>query len=523
MATPKITFVEGQGGLQRPPANNDHISALLFYNVSSLPSGFSSSSTATRCKALYSVDDAIAAGILRDYSDATSAAGLYTVTNAGAAGDTLELRVADINPATGAAQTTSLGIYTRTSAATTVTLVAADYVLLINSGTSVHGYTAANTAGAITITAHKRLGAFLVAANTPLSASIVGTIAGTITQQFATGSGGATAGVASKLIVYYYHISEFFRINPKGKLWVGFFGSPSANFSEVTDMQNNANGEIRQMGVFKDGTWAQADTTLLNTIAQTNKGLAQPLVITYAGNLQATTDITTISDMSSLSNINVSTCLGQDGAGWGNFIYKTYGAVIKSITCLGAQIGAHSLQPVSHSIGEGTLNLSSGVELETPAFCNGQLVSAISDTALDSIDSKRHTFLLRYRNYSGTYFNGGHQCVAVSSDYAYSENNRVIHKAERLLYASFIPYINSQIQINPSTGRLSDASVALFESVGQTALDSMVSDGDLSGAKITVNPAQNVLSSSKIKVAAALVINGTARNIEIPIGFKPSI
>lgn len=288
-------------------------------------------------------------------------------------------------------------------------------------------------------------------------------------------------------------------------------------------MQNNANGEIRQMGVFKDGTWAQADTTLLNTIAQTNKGLAQPLVITYAGNLQATTDITTISDMSSLSNINVSTCLGQDGAGWGNFIYKTYGAVIKSITCLGAQIGAHSLQPVSHSIGEGTLNLSSGVELETPAFCNGQLVSAISDTALDSIDSKRHTFLLRYRNYSGTYFNGGHQCVAVSSDYAYSENNRVIHKAERLLYASFIPYINSQIQINPSTGRLSDASVALFESVGQTALDSMVSDGDLSGAKITVNPAQNVLSSSKIKVAAALVINGTARNIEIPIGFKPSI
>lgn len=524
MALPSIVFQEGQGGLGRPLPNNDHISALLFLNyTSTLPSGFATTSVATRCKALYSADDAVTAGILKDYSDATAAVGIYTFSNAGATGDIVTLTVADIALATGAAQTTSLGTYTRLSTDTTVTLLAASYAAFINAGTGTHGYSATSNVGAVTITAPKRLGAYLNNL-TSIVATITGTVAGAVTQQFGTGAGGATAGVASKFIQVYYHISEFFRLQPKGKLWVGFFGTASGTFSEVSDMQNNAAGEIRQIGVYKDGTWASGDLTLLQTICVTNKNLYQPLQALYAGNTQATTDITTMADVSTLTASNVQNVLGQDGAGWGNYLYKTNGtAGIKSITCLGAQLGITALRKVSESQAYVMLsNMSSGVELETPAFSNGQLVSALSANALEALNTKRHTFLKKFTGYSGTFLNDSHMCIAQTSDYAYMENNRTICKAERLLYAAYLPYLNSPIQFNAS-GTLSDVTLALFEGLGNTALDQMVKDAELSARLVTINPTQNVLSTSTLTIAVTLVINGVARNIVIPIGFKPSI
>lgn len=519
MALPSIIFQEGQGGLGRPLPNNDHISALLFLNVTSLPSGFASTSVATRCKALYSADDAVAAGILKDYSDATAATGIYTFTAVGANGDTVEIKIADIALASGAAQSTSLGVFTKTAAESTVTLLAAAYAALINAGTSTHGYSATSSVGAVTIIAPKRLGAYLNGL-TSTSVTIVGTIAGTITTQM----GGTIAGVASKLVQYYYQISEFFRIQPKGKLWVGFFGTPTGSFSEVTDMQNNSGGEIRKIGVYKDGTWANPDITALQTICVANKTLYQPLQALYAGNIQATTDITTMFDVGTLTASNVQNVIGQDGFGWGNYLYLMNGTSgKKSITCVGAQLGRWSNKKVSDSIAwvsEG--NMSNGLELEIPAFANGQLVSALSANALEALNSKRHVFLKKFTGYSGTFFNDNHMCIIQSSDYAYGENNETICKAERILYAAYLPYLNSPIQFN-ANGTLSDATIAAFEGVGNTALDQMVRDEELSAKSVTINPIQNVLATSQLIIAVTLVINGVARQIVIPIGFKPSI
>lgn len=517
MALPSIIFSEGQGGLGRPLPNNDHISGLLFYS-STVPSGFATTTVATRCKALYSTDDAIAAGILRDYSDATGASGSFAVTGAGATGDTMELKVADITTTNGAAQVVSLGAYTRLSTDTTATILGASYAAIINAGTTTHGYSATAATGTITITAPKRLGAYLNGL-TALSSTLSGTITGTLVQ--------FTGGVASKLVQWYYQINEFFRIQPKGKLWVGFFAIPGTyTFSEVTDMQNNSAGEIRQIGVLKDSAsaWATADITALDTICAANKSLYQPLQALYAGNINATTDITTIADVSTLSANDVMNVIGQDGYGWGNFIYQMNGTTgKKSISCLGAQLGQTSLRKVSESIAwVGACNMSNGTELEIPAFANGQLVSALSSNALESLNTKRHTFLKKFTGYSGSFFNDSHMCITQASDYAYMENNRTICKAERLLYASYLPYLNSPILFN-ANGTLTDITIAQFEGVGNTALDQMVRDTELSAKSVTINPLQNVLATSTLTIAVVLVINGVARNIVIPIGFKPSI
>lgn len=520
MSLPSINFIEGQGGLGRPLPNNDHISALLFYTNGTLPSGYTSTSVATRCKALYTPDDAVTAGILKDYSDATAATGVYTFTNVGANGDTVELKVNDIALANGASQTTSLGAYTKVAADSTVTLLAASYAALINAGTATHGYSATSNVGAVTIIAPKRLGAFLNG-TTPLTVTIVGTIAGTITGQIGT----TVAGVASRFVQYYYQISEFFRLNPKGKLWVGFFGVPSTyTFSEVTDMQNNAIGEIRQIGVYKDAVYATADLTALDTICATNKGLYQPLQALYAGNLQATTDITTIADIGTLSANEAQDVIGQDAGGWGNFLYKMNGTSgIKSISCLGAQLGVISSLKVSDSMANvGACNLSNGTELEVAGFANGQLLSALSANALDALNTKRHVFLRKFNGYTGTYFNDSHMAISQSSDYAYMENNRTISKAERLLYVAYLPKLNSSLLLN-SNGTLADTTIAEFETIGNVVLDQMVRDSEISAKSLTINPLQNILTTSKLVIAVVLVIKGIARTIEVGIGFKPSI
>ena len=517
MAQPNITFIEGSGGLGRPLESKDHISGYAVFSstyASSVPSGFT---TSARVKALYSADDAVAAGIAKDYSDATAASGTYAVTAVGSDGNTVELKVADLNPLTGASRTISLGVYTKVAADTTTTNVATAIKNIINSGTATHGYSATSATATVTVTAPKAMGSFLNTVSMTATYVTTGTaIAGTIVA--------FSGGASSQSAIHYYHISEFFRMQPKGILYVGLYNT-STTYTEITDMQTYANGSMRQVAVFKDGTWASGDITILNTIANTNKTNYKPLSVLYAGNLVATTDITTVFDFSNATTNLVTSVISQDGGGKGNFLFESSltGGAKKSITNIGCALGTVALAKVSESIAwVGKFNISDGVENEIVEFCNGQLWTALSQSALEGLFSKRHLWSKKFTGVSGTFWVDSSCAVATTSDYAYIENNRTICKAERNLYTAYTPLLNSPITFN-ANGTITDNTIAYFENVGNASLDQMVKDGELSAKSVTINPTQNVLSTSTLTIAVTLVINGVARIISIPIGFKPSI
>ena len=519
MAQPNITFIEGSGGLGRPLESKDHISGYAVFSstyASSVPSGFT---TSARVKALYSADDAVAAGIAKDYSDATAASGTYTVTSASPNdGNTVELKIADLNPLTGATRTTSLGVYTKVTADNSTTLIATAIKNIINSGTATHGYSATSSSAIVTVTAPKAMGSFL------------NTVSMTATYAIATGTAIAgtivafSGGASSQSAIHYYHISEFFRMQPKGILYVGLYNT-STTYTEITDMQTYANGSMRQVAVFKDGTWASGDITILNTIANTNKTNYKPLSVLYAGNLVATTDITTVFDFSNATTNLVTSVISQDGGGKGNFLFESslLSGAKKSITNIGCALGTVALAKVSESIAwVGKFNISDGVENEIVEFCNGQLWTSLSQSALEALFAKRHLWSKKFTGVSGTFWVDSPCAVATTSDYAYIENNRTICKAERNLYTAYTPLLNSPITFN-ANGTITDNTIAYFENVGNAALDQMVKDGELSAKSVTINPTQNVLSTSTLTIAVTLVINGVARIISIPIGFKPSI
>jgi len=510
MALNDIVFIKGQGGLGRPLEGEDYISSLLFYS-STLPSGFSSTN---RIKAIGSVSEAEALGINNTYSDATAAVGTYLVSNVGATGDTINISVNGINTL-GIATTYDLGTYTKVSGDSTAALVATAIGAVINQGTINHGFSATVTSATVSIVAPKRFGVYLNTGS-PIVVTIVGTIAGTITQ-FSAG----TLGTISNLAVQYYHISEFFRVQPKGLLYVGIYGVPSTyNFVEIQTIQDFAGGKIRQIGVFKDAVFSSADLTAIQAVCTTLAGVHKPLSAIYAGNIKAVTDLTTLADLATLTANNVSAVIGQDGAGQGNYLYVTQG---KSITCLGATLGAVAFSKVSEDIAWiSKYNMSSGTECDTVGFANGQTLTSISQSVLNLLDNRRYIFLIKYVGISGSYYNDSHCAVAVTSDYAYIENNRTIDKAIRGVYSSMLPNLNSPLVLN-SDGTLTDNTVAYFTSQAAVNLDQMVRDTEVSAFSVTIDPSQNVLTTSTLYITIKLVPIGVARNIVVNIGFTISI
>ena len=62
-----------------------------------------------------------------------------------------------------------------------------------------------------------------------------------------------------------------------------------------------------------------------------------------------------------------------------------------------------------------------------------------------------------------------------------------------------------------------------FPPEAEAFLLQMESDGELSGFSVTIDPNQDVLSSSEIKISIKIVPKGIARNILVTMGFALQI
>jgi hypothetical protein len=75
------------------------------------------------------------------------------------------------------------------------------------------------------------------------------------------------------------------------------------------------------------------------------------------------------------------------------------------------------------------------------------------------------------------------------------------------------------VKVDAVTGKLDMHRVKYLEAQGSIALDWMMRNGELSGYKVTIDPDQNVLSTSAISVTVQLVPVGVARVITVTVGF----
>lgn len=519
MALPNINFVKSTSGLGRALPGTDYISGYVHYYPSgrTLPSGFSSND---RIKKIFSVADAVALGITDASLGETAAVAKILVTTAGVAGDTVTITYTGIEETKLSAAKKIIDAYTLVSAdVVSTTTCAAALAAAINANTATHGFSATNSTNSLLITTKAGEGIF-PNSGTPYAYTTSGTFAGTVTQP--TGSGSTVLGIASFIDIAYYHISEFFRMQPKGVLYVGMYVEEASAYAyaDVTSVINYAQGEIKQLAVYHNNVvWTSAQPTALQAVITTATTYYKPFIGFIQAEISGTVNVSSLTDISALTAPSVSVCIAQDNYNDGYHLYKATG---KSIGAVGTLLGTVAAAAVNESIAWVSKFNVSNIEFDNLGFANGQVYTALSESLFETLNTYAYIFLRKLTGLTGSYWSDSKTCVVATSDYAVIENNRVYNKITRNVRASMLPALSSPIKVN-ANGTLSNATIGYFESLANAPLEQMEADSEISDYKIIINPNQDVLTTSTLELTLQNVPMGVARIIKVNVGFVKSV
>jgi len=322
----------------------------------------------------------------------------------------------------------------------------------------------------------------------------------------------------------HYQVSEYFRIQPEGELYIGYYDIPvgAYDFAELGLLQIAASGRIRQAAIYANAlTYAQTQITAIQAQIDLIDATGGRLSVLYSADLSAVSDLSTIADLRTDTAAKVSTVIGQDGGGAGAALAVSAGF---SVPALGACLGAVSLSGVEESVGNPRqFNVSNGTELEVAAVANGDLVADLSDSLLGGLKDKGYTILRKYTpQLSGSYFERMPTAIAATSDFAWIEYNRVMDKAIRLVEAAVTPELNSTLLLNDD-GTLSDDTIGYFNDICSSALEGMEADREISDFNVLIDPTQDVLATSTLVITIQVLPLGIAEFITVNIGFTTNL
>lgn len=361
----------------------------------------------------------------------------------------------------------------------------------------------------------------------------------------------------------FYQIQQFFRMNPSGDLYI--MVTTATSYEEIAgkamDMQEKANGNIRQMAIIYSGatTFAQTQAAVLK--AQTEADLAykdyMPFEIILEGK-GFTIDAPSL-DGSNAENVSVVVAMDVEKAFEQKLfqkdnlklyilapneevlpvegpldvynvrnadgLKKENGAVLefvfknsyKNTAAVGLALGAISKAKVSENIAWIEKFNLTGEGFAKAGFVGGEEIKTLG--TLGELNEKRFIFARTHTGLPGVYFNDSATCTTGTSDFAYVENNRTINKATRLLRTALLPKLASPVLVDID-GKLPQSVSKSFEGLCRSALEGMVANQEVSAFDVYVDPKQNILATSELKVKAEITPIGTARKIMVDLGFK---
>ena len=334
---------------------------------------------------------------------------------------------------------------------------------------------------------------------------------------------GITEGSANHALEW-YQIREFFRVQPKGVLYVGIFPVPAGayDFAEVAEMQSFAEGKIRQVGVeCNEAGVAGATVTTLNGVLKAQADVYRPLSGLISFDISGTADLSALADLRAQTDSLTSVVIGADQGAKGKALATSEA---RAVNALGACLGAFAFAKVNESIAwPSKFQMSTESELDVVGFGNGDLWKDKTVAELDAIHDKGYIFLKKHEGITGSYFNDSSTCVVATNDFAYQEANRTIDKASRLVYGSLIQDLNGPITVDADSGQLSEDYLSYLKGQGDAALGQMAQNEEVSGYQTLIDPSQNVLSSGEVIVSIEVVPIGVGREITVKIGLKVSL
>lgn len=355
----------------------------------------------------------------------------------------------------------------------------------------------------------------------------------------------------------YYHITEFFRNNPGGILWIlGVEREDDAtpgwqeliNAAKGLMLNESVKREPRVIGIAFDRTVAtptytggfETGVTAAVPLAQTmvNDLFAQAIyvdgVVLEGRGLQY--PLTDLANLRQLNAPNVSICAAQDPK---VVSLDPDNANMNQHAAIGAALGMISQRKVSEDMGsvdiavkpdsrKGQENYTLTDELAerwlSANLSGGTPFNTLTLSDQSKLNEYGVIFAGKFEGYPGIYFSGSHTCTLVTNDFSYIERNRVWNKAARLVRAALIPKIRSEVPVTEE-GKIAATTVASWETAVERNVGQMLTASEISGMSFSIvqedeeGNAINFLAGEAIITRLGVTPNGIAKEIKNEIGF----
>lgn len=350
-----------------------------------------------------------------------------------------------------------------------------------------------------------------------------------------------------------YHIREFFRmsgnVNGTGKLYV-MFADCSVSWNAIEVMQRAAGGMINQLGIWTEqplwkagGVAERYSLNLvkgLNDIAVSLAEQNQPLSLVLSANPSNTGSDTTEGRQVDLNRVPSCICeASRISCIFGQAHHETVtlmqmrNANHTPVGFLGAVMGALARAGVHESIawvkqfnlftdhfqeielGFGDINLDEAEE----NFLSLNRYESLSPSLLDELDDKGYIFPIKYAGReNGIYISKDQTCS--TGDYRTIARNRTINKSRRAVREALLPYVNSPLMVNPSTGFLAPSKITAFKTLIGDILAKMQAAQEISGYSVSIDANQNVLVDDTLRISYVIVPVGVAVKIYVEEGLS---
>ena len=350
-----------------------------------------------------------------------------------------------------------------------------------------------------------------------------------------------------------YHIREFFRmsgnVNGTGKLYV-MFADCSATWNAIEVMQRAAGGMISQLGIWTEQPLWKAGGAVekyglnlvkgLNDVAVSLAEQNQPLSLVLSANPSNTGADTTEGRQIDLNRIPSCICeASRISCIFGQAHHEAVSLMQMRnrnhtpVGFLGAVMGALAKASVHESIawvkqfnlftdhfqeielGFGDINLDEAEE----NFLSLNRYESLSPSLLDELDDKGYIFPIKYAGReNGIYISKDQTCS--TGDYRTIARNRTINKSRRAVREALLPYVNSPLMVNPSTGFLAPSKITSFKTLVGDILAKMQAAQEISGYAVTIDANQNVLVDDTLRISYVIVPVGVAVKIYVEEGLS---
>lgn len=189
----------------------------------------------------------------------------------------------------------------------------------------------------------------------------------------------------------------------------------------------------------------------------------------------------------------------------------------------GLLLGRLASIPVMRNIGR---RKDPAATLQDAYLTSGGKVSALSPGTLGSIHDKGYILLIPVLGKAGFFWNDDPTLSGPTDDYRGLARRRTINKVVELTAKTYLEELLDEVDIDPSTGKLSPSLIAYFAGKIQNVLDITMTNAqepEVSGVAVFIDPKQKVLSTNQLNINLAVLPVGYAKQINVKVGFATSL